>query len=218
MKKIIKLFLITILFFLSINFYVILTTKNNIITIDNISSNDYDCILILGASIRGNDPSPMLKDRLQTGITLYNNQISNKILVSGDHTKDDYDEVNVMKNYLKEHEIPSKNIFMDHAGVSTYDSIYRAKKIFKAKKIVIVTQEYHLYRALYIAKRLDVTAVGVPANKNLYVGQSKREFREILARIKDAFKCLIKPESNFLGEVFPINGNGDSTNNQEYSN
>ena len=124
----------------------------------------------------------------------------------------DYDEVNVMKKYLKENNIPSKDIFMDHAGLSSYDSIYRAKKIFKANKIIIVTQDYHLYRALYIAKQLDMEAYGVVANKREYRGQFKREIREIMARVKDFIKCIIKPESTYLGEVIPINGNGDNTN------
>lgn len=217
MKKIIKFFLFIILILLIINFYVVLSTKKKIVEIDSLPAEDYDCILILGAGIRRNSPSPMLEDRLLTGIDIYNQKISDKILVSGDHTKKDYDEVNVMKNYLKESGIPSEKIFMDHAGMSTYDSIYRAKKIFKAEKIIVVTQEYHLYRALYIANSLGVDAYGIPANKRAYAGQTKRDFREILARIKDFFKCLTKPDSTYLGEVFPINGNGDTTNDKEYS-
>lgn len=217
MKKMLKLILIIILFFILINFYVVLSTKKNIVSLDELKSKDFDCILILGAGIRNNGPSPMLEDRLLTGINLYEEGIANKILVSGDHTKDDYDEVNVMKNYLKEHGISSENIFMDHAGVSTYDSIYRAKKIFGAEKIVIVTQEYHLHRALYIAKKLEIDVYGVKADRKVYVNQFKREIREILARIKDFFKCITKSESEYLGEVFPINGNGDNTNNLNYT-
>lgn len=217
MKKLLRLILIIIVFFLLINFYVILSTKKNIVSLDELNEKDFDCILILGAGIRNNGPSPMLEDRLLTGIDLYEKNIAPKILVSGDHTKSDYDEVNVMKNYLKEHNIPSKNIFMDHAGISTYDSIYRAKKIFGAQKIVIVTQDYHLYRAIYIAKKLEIEVYGVKANRKVYVNQFKREIREILARIKDFFKCITKPESDYLGEVFPINGNGDNTNDLNYA-
>ena len=125
-----------------------------------------------------------------------------------------YDEVNVMKQYLIDKNIESKNIFMDHAGISTYDSIYRAKKIFKANKIIIITQEYHLYRALYIAKQLDIEAYGIIADKRKYHGQFKRDIREIAARIKDFIKCLNKPQSKYLGEVIPINGNGDRTNDK----
>lgn len=215
MKKLLRLIIIVILLLLIINTYIILSTKKQIINIDQIQIEDVDCILILGAGIRRNRPSPMLEDRLITGINLYNNQISNKILVSGDHTNDDYDEVNVMKNYLIENNIPTSNIFMDHLGISSYDSIYRAKKIYKANKIIIVTQEYHLYRALYIANQLDIEAYGISATKNNYHGQAKRDIREFLARIKDFFKCIFKPESTYLGEVYPINGNGDKTNNKK---
>ena len=190
--------------------YMIISTKGKIKKLDELTSSD--CILVLGAGIRRNNPSPMLEDRLKTAIELYNQGIAPKILVSGDHEHDDYDEVNVMKNYLKENGIPSEDIFMDHAGLSTYDSIYRAKKIFTANKIIIVTQKYHLYRALYISKTVNLNSSGVSANKQTYAFQLKRDIREIIARTKDFFKCLLKPEPTYLGEVIPIKGNGDKTN------
>ena len=218
MKKVILGMLSIVIFFviigIGINKYVIVSTKKQIIDKENIDYNDIDCILVLGASIKNNYPSKMLEDRLLTSIELYNNNISEKILVSGDHENDDYDEVNVMKQYLIDNDIPSKQIFMDHLGISTYDSIYRTKEIFNANKIIIVTQDYHLYRSLYIANQLDIDAIGVSANKQEYYGQRKRDIREIAARIKDFFKCIIKPQSKYLGEVFPINGNGDKTNNK----
>ena len=142
------------------------------------------------------------------------NEISNKILVSGDHIESDYDEVGVMKNYLLEHGIPSEKIFVDHAGISSYDSVYRAKEIYKANKIVIVTQKYHLYRAIYIGNHLDLEVYGIAADKNIYQSQEKRDAREFLARIKDFFKCIIKPQSTYLGEVHSIKGNGINTHNK----
>ncbi len=157
----------------------------------------------------------MLEDRLKTAIELYEAKVAPKILVSGDHENYNYDEVNVMKNYVKENGITYEDIFMDHAGLSTYDSIYRASKIFKANDIVIVTQKYHLYRSLYIASSLDINAYGVTANKREYANQSKRDIREVAARIKDFFKCIIKPDPTYLGEVIPIKGNGDRTNDSE---
>ena len=179
---------------------------------ENITDDNYDCIIVLGAGIRNNKPSPMLEDRLSTAIELYNKGVAKKILVSGDHEYSDYDEVNVMKNYLKENNIPSEDIFMDHAGLSTYDSIYRAKKIFKVSKAVVVTQRYHLYRSLYIAKNINLISNGVSATKRTYSGQTKRDIREFAARIKDFFKCISNPDSTYLGEVIPIQGNGDNTN------
>ena len=219
MKKIIKytiiLGLIILTIIVSINLYVITMTKSRITKIEEIDFNDdIDCIVILGAGVRGNNPSPMLEDRLITGIDLYKEGISNKIIVSGDHGKKYYDEVNVMKNYLQDNNIQSEDIFMDHAGFSTYDSIYRTKAIFKAQKIIIVTQEYHLYRALYIAKSLDIEAYGVVANRREYQFQIKRDIREIAARVKDFIKTIFKPKPKYLGETIPVSGNGNITNDK----
>ena len=211
MKKLFKLLMIVILLLILINLYIILVTEKKIVS-KNELNDDIDCILVLGAGIRNNRPSPMLEDRLLMAIDLYNSDVASKILVSGDHENYNYDEVNVMKDYLKQQGIPSEDIFMDHAGLSTYDSIYRASKIFKANKIVIVTQKYHLYRALYIAKRLDIKVYGISATRHQYVNQSKRDVREVIARVKDFFKCIIKPEPTYLGEVISIKGNGDITN------
>ena len=199
-----------------INFYVKSSVKSQIITekeAENLS--DVDCILILGAGVWGDKPSPMLEDRLLEGINLYNNNVSEKIIMSGDHGKEDYDEVNIMKEYAIQKGIPSENIFMDHAGFSTYESIYRAKEIFGAKKMVIVTQKYHLYRALYIANKLGVEACGVNSDPRKYVGETSREIREILARDKDFVKCIFKPKPTYLGESIPVSGNGDITNDSK---
>ena len=198
---------------LGINLFVKLSTKKQIKIIKDYSNlKDIDCIIVLGAGIWGDKPSPMLEDRLLEGINLYQNGVSDKILMSGDHGRDEYDEVNIMKNYVVERGIPSENIFMDHAGFSTYESIYRAKEIFQAKKIVIVTQKYHLYRALYIANRLGIEAYGVGSDPRQYVGATNREIREILARNKDFFKCIFKPRPTYLGDTIPVSGNGDVTN------
>lgn len=206
-------FLLIIIFLVIINCVMIQATKNNIISQEEAKElNNIDCILILGAGIRGNYPSPMLEDRLKQGLALYKDNISPKIIVSGDHINKDYDEVNVMKDYLVGHGAPSQDVFMDHAGISTYDSIYRAKYIFKVEKMVIVTQTYHLHRALYIANKLGIEAYGVSANLRDYTNQGKREVREVFARAKDFLQSIIKSESTYLGEAIPIDGNGDITN------
>lgn len=220
MKKIIKyivsLILLGILFICALSLYVKLSAKNKIVSIEELKKEEnIDCIIVLGAAVRGKTPSPMLKDRLDTGIKLYNEGISDKIIMSGDHSKEYYNEVGAMKAYGIERSIPSSNIFMDHAGLSTYDSIYRAKEIFGAKKVVIVTQEYHLYRALYIADSLGLEAYGVSSDTRKYQGQLKREIREILARDKDVVKSLIKPKSTYLGDPIPVSGDGDITNDKE---
>ena len=215
MKKMIKLIIIIVILCILIDLYMILITKKDIYIKEEIDDNNFDCILVLGAGIRNNGPSPMLEDRLLTAIELYKKGVAPKILVSGDHENYNYDEVNVMKNYLKDNGIPSSDIFMDHAGLSTYDSIYRAKKIFKASNVVIVTQKYHLYRSLYIAKSLNLKSVGVSATKKEYVNQRKRDVREVAARVKDFFKCIVRPDPTYLGEVISIKGDGDKTNDSE---
>lgn len=219
MKKIIKyvviVLIIMILIVLAINFYVKLSTKKQIIENNDYSSlDDIDCIIILGAGIWGDKPSPMLEDRLLEGISLYENNVSKKIIMSGDHGREEYDEVNIMKKFAIEKGVPSENIFMDHAGFSSYESIYRAKEIFGANKIVIVTQKYHLYRALYISNQLGIEAYGVGADPRQYVGATYRELREILARNKDFVKCIFKPEPTYLGDTIPVSGNGDITNDE----
>lgn len=204
------------LIILGINLYVKSSTKNQIIENNDYSNlKDIDCIVVLGAGIWGDKPSPMLEDRLLQAIDLYQNNVSSKIIMSGDHGKQDYDEVNTMKNFAIDKGVPSESIFMDHAGFSSYESIYRAKEIFGAKKIVIVTQKYHLYRALYIANRLGLEAYGVGADPRKYVGATYRETREILARDKDFVKCIFKPKPTYLGDTIPVSGNGDVTNDNE---
>ena len=219
MKKVTMILAIIVvilaLIILTINLYVKETTKKQIINnSDYTKLENIDCIIVLGAGIWGDKPSPMLEDRLLEGINLYNNNVSNKIIMSGDHGREEYDEVNSMKNYAIEKGVPSENIFMDHAGFSTYESIYRAKEIFKAKKVVIVTQKYHLYRALYIANQLGLEAYGVGSDPRKYVGATYRELREILARDKDFIKCIFKPEPTYLGETIPVSSNGNATNDK----
>lgn len=213
LSKIIILVIAAFLILILINSYVKSSTENLIISKDEALTVNPDCIIVLGAGVRSDgSPSPMLQDRLITGIELYEKGVSDRILMSGDHTKKGYDEVNIMKGYAIDRGIPSEHVFMDHAGISTYDSIYRAKEIFQAERIVIVTQEYHLFRALYIAEKLGVEAYGASADVRVYAGQEMRELREKAARVKDFFKAVLKPSSKIGGEAIPVSGNGDVTN------
>ena len=195
------------------NFIVVSKAKNDIISLEETEDlTDTDCAVILGAGVRDGEPTPMLKDRLLTGIELYKSGAVKKLIMSGDHGSEDYDEVNIMKSFAVDNGVPAEDIFMDHAGFSTYETVYRAKEIFEADNIIIVSQKYHLYRALYIAEKLDVKAVGVSADLRTYSGQKMRDLREILARDKDFFNCIIKPEPTYLGEKIPVSGNGNLTN------
>ena len=219
MNKIIKrimliigvLAVVGIIIVLGINLFVKNSVKDKIVDENSLDKN-YDAILVLGAGLRNGKPSPVLKDRLDMAYKLYEDGYSEKIIVSGDHGKKYYDEVNVMKNYLLDKGVDSNNIFMDHAGFSTYDSVYRAKEIFLANKIIIVTQQFHLYRSLYIAKQLKLDAVGVSATLRDYSGSVKFEIREILARDKDFVKSIFKPEPKYLGNTISVFGDGNATN------
>lgn len=196
----------------SLSVYMVKATEKNIFTADTFKNDEKaDCILILGAGVKDGRPKPMLRDRLLTGIELYKSGAAKKIIMSGDHGRADYDEVNVMRAFALEQGVSAEGIFLDHAGFSTYDSVYRAKNIFGAENIIIVSQKYHLYRALYIAKKLDVKAVGVSADLNTYGGQLKRDIREIIARDKDFFKCIVKPEAEIMGDKIPLDGDGSIT-------
>lgn len=173
---------------------------------------DVDCIMVLGCGVRGDRPSPLLADRLQRGVEVFSLGASPKILMSGDHGQENYDEVNVMKQYALDAGIAEADIFMDHAGFSTYESMYRAKEIFGVKKMIIVTQKYHLSRAVYIANQLGIEAYGVASDFQTFSGQFGRDCREVLARVKDMFTTIFQPKPTYLGEHIPISGDGTVTN------
>ena len=176
---------------------------------------EIDCILVLGCGVRDDGtPSHMLEDRLRRGVELYKAGVAPKLLMSGDHGRTDYDEVNTMKQYAIDAGVPSEDIFMDHAGFSTYESMHRAKNIFCAEKILIVTQEYHLYRAIYAARALGLEAYGVDCDYRTYSGQLYRDIREILARDKDFFTAIFHPKPTYGGETIPVFGSGDLTNDK----
>lgn len=177
---------------------------------------DVDCILVLGCKVKDSgEPSDMLHDRLTRGVELYHLGAAPKLLMSGDHGQEDYDEVTAMKLFALDSAVPSQDVFMDHAGFSTYESIYRAKEVFGVEKMIIVSQEYHLYRALYIAQELGVEAYGVSADLRNYTGQTARDIRELLARVKDIATSILQPQPTYLGETIPIQGNGDVTNDSK---
>lgn len=198
---------------LGVDAYVVLGTKNRILRTEDLENFDADCILVLGCLVKDDGtPSNMLYDRLRRSVELFEVGAAKKLLMSGDHGRVDYNEVQTMKDFAIGEGIASSDVFMDHAGFSTYESLYRAKEVFGAKKIVIVTQKYHLYRALYIADRLGLEAVGVAADYRGYTNQFFREVREILARNKDVLTTTFGTKPTYLGEKIPIDGDGDLSN------
>ncbi|MDQ7094857.1 ElyC/SanA/YdcF family protein [Desulfosporosinus sp. PR] len=176
-----------------------------------------DAILVLGAYVfPDGTTSSMLTDRLNEGYELYEQGKAPKLLVSGDHGRKDYDEVNTMKNFLMNKGVPGQDIFMDHAGFSTYESVYRARDIFEVRKVIIVTQEYHLMRAVFLARAMRLEAYGVASDQHDY-GQAMAFYkvREIAARNKDFLWAeVFKPKPTFLGDSIPVFGDGDVTDDK----
>lgn len=197
---------------IGINAYMISYVSDYILTTQELNSGEFDCVLVLGAGLWDGEPSPMLKERLDFGLQVYNTGCTDRMLMSGDHGRESYDEVNAMKDYAIESGVPANNIFMDHAGFSTYESMYRARDVFNVEKLVIVTQKYHLYRAVYDARKLGLDAYGVAAEELKY--PIYNDIREAAARVKDFFWCIAKPTPTYLGDVIPINGSGALTDDK----
>ena len=212
---------VIILFFLFIVFtHYKVSTKYTykIFTITDVLS--HDAGLVLGAQIWSNSqPSHILEDRLLVSIELYKSGKINKLILSGDHSSKYYDEVNVMREYALAHGVSDHDIFMDHAGVSTYDSLFRARDVFNLESLIIITNSFHLPRALFIANELGINAVGVASDLRKYQGENYNNFREFLANIKANFDLIFTAKPKFLGPKIDITGSGlvthDSFSNLE---
>lgn len=209
LKKYFKIFLylaiIGLAAIVSVNYYVKSSTKKNIYnSIKRFPKNDVG--IIFGAGINGDQPSKYLKDRLDAGILLWKAKRINKILLSGDNGREEYDELTVMKNYCFNHGVDTTKIFIDYAGFDTYSTMYRAKHIFKIKKATLISQEYHLNRAIYIGNKLGIKSVGYSANKGEYLGYKYVCFREYGSVFKSFFDVLRNRQPRFLGREINING------------
>lgn len=192
---------------LGISAYVVLSADARVLSPEAEGPEDLDCVLVLGCGIRPDgSPTPMLYDRITRSVALYQAGWADKLLMTGDNSRKDYNEVGTMKAVAMAQGVPEEDIVLDHAGFSTYDSLYRARDIFGAERLVIVTQEYHLSRALFLAEALDLEAWGVPANLREYPGQLGRDLREIAARNKDVLWAILQPQPKFLGEPIPLDG------------
>ncbi|URC13192.1 vancomycin high temperature exclusion protein [Flavobacterium sp. B183] len=204
-KKLIYLFIIGVIAIISINWYVKSSTRDLIHhTVNNLPKNEVG--IIFGAGINGDQPSKYLKDRLDAGILLYKTHKIDKILLSGDNGRDEYDELTVMKTYCFNHGVDTTKIFIDYAGFDTYSTMYRASHIFKIKKATLISQEYHLNRAIYIGQKLGVKSIGFSANKGEYLGYQYVTFRECGSIFKSFFDVLRNREPRFLGNEINING------------
>lgn len=220
MKKVLKnalktvsaLIAAVIVFTAVVNLFVCVKSKSRMSSVEDASKKSgYDCILVLGCGVRGNTPSPLLSDRLDAAIALYEAGVAPKLLMSGDHGEIFYNEVSVMRQYAMDRGVPSEDIFLDHAGFSTYESMYRASDVFGVKKAVVVTQKYHLYRAIYDSAAFKIETDGAIATGHIFAEQTYWNIREYAARVKDFLWCIFKPDPTYKGEKVDITGNGEVT-------
>lgn len=171
-------------------------TRDRIVTAEELLAMDsaFDCILVLGCRVYSDGRlSHMLSDRVETAVSLYKAGVCDTLVMSGDHEDDSYNEVDPMRNAAVEQGVPAEAILTDPLGLSTYDSIMRFAAEHNGARVIIVTQSYHLYRALYVAEKAGLEAYGVSADLRSYVGQFKYDVREVAARCKDVFYAEARP-------------------------
>lgn len=173
---------------------------------------DADCALVLGAGVRDDGtPSDVLRDRLDESLALYRAGRVRKILVSGDHHTADYDEPNAMRRYLEANGVPPEAIFMDHAGLDTYSSVWRAKNVFGARKVIVVTQQFHLARAVWCSRALGMEAEGAAADRHLYRGIAWLHAREVISRTKAFVDVSVRRAPRHEGAPIDLSGDGRTT-------
>jgi len=189
-KLIILTIAILVIFIFSVNLWIYLFSSNFIIK-DLKDLPKKETALVLGSSAFGD----ILKDRAETALFLYNQKKVDSILISGDHSKNDYDEVSVVEQYLREEGV--ENIITDSFGLDTFDSLYRAKNVFKKHEIIIVTQDFHLSRALFLARKLGIESYGFSSSKKEYPNSNYNQVREFFANIKAFFDILLKSKPKY---------------------
>ena len=212
-KLLLALAIAAVLFVVGVNAAIILGTRGEIVDEASAASFDADAVVVLGASVMPDGtPSDILKSRLDQGIALYFAGAAPKIIVSGDNGTESYNECWAMKRYAISRGVPSEDVFCDHAGFSTYETMYRAHHVFGAERVVIATQTYQLYRAIFDAKGVGMEAVGVSDDDRAYVSQHWYDLREIPARTKDFLQVLFSVPSTFVGDPISLDQSGDVTN------
>ncbi len=168
--------------------------------------------LIPGASVLpSKKPSNTLLGRLRAGIELYNRQIVPKLLLSGDNTRKFYDEVHTMRDYCLRHGVKGEDIFLDHAGVRTFDTMVRAKTSFNVRTAIVVSQELYLPRALFLARAHGIKAEGYAAEASSFDNTWQATGREYLARLKSLLDIYVLKPEVMQDDPTPVTGDGRST-------
>lgn len=191
-------------------------TRGNVHTVaqtaELLEGDPADAVVVLGASVRADGtPSDILADRLEVAVDLYRAGATRAIIVSGDNRSSHYNESDAMKAFCVEAGVPSEDVYVDHGGVNTYESMYRARHVFGAERIVVATQAYHLYRAMFAADCLGMQAWGVACDKGAYDNQQMYSAREVVARTKDFYAALLRLPVDTDGETVSLQDSGDLT-------
>lgn len=198
------------------NLATVATTRDQVRTVataaDELAGNPADAVVVLGASVYPDGtPSDILADRLEVAVDLYKAGAAKAIICSGDNRTSHYNESDAMKAYCVSLGVPSEDVYVDHAGNTTYESLYRARHLFGAQRIIVATQAYHLYRALFAADQLGMEAWGVATDKGAYDDQLKYSMREVAARTKDFFAALVHVPVPIEEDPILLNESGDLT-------
>lgn len=187
------------------NAYTVLSTRDDVYTVEDLAGAQADAVVVLGASVYADGtPSDILADRLEVAVDLYEAGAARAIIVSGDNRESHYNESDAMKQYCVDLGVPAEAVYVDHAGYDTYTSMYRARSAFHADNIIVVTQAYHLYRALATAQGLGMQAEGVPADKGAYDNQLQYSVREVAARTKDFVQTLFRVVPDCAAEPYTM--------------
>lgn len=217
-KLLLTTFALVTLVYVVANAIVVGSSSKNIYDISEIDELEKaQCVIVLGAKVYSEDSlCAVLQDRVDYAIRIYKTGKAEKLLFTGDHGRTEYDEVNAMMNYAVLEGVPKEDIFLDHAGFSTYESMYRAKEVFCVSNAIIVTQKFHISRAVYTAERMGIEAKGVNSDPRKYLNATYDALRESLARVKDFFIVNItKPKPTYLGDEIPITGGSRATHDKE---
>lgn len=215
-SAILRIVLAIILICLAMNGAICISSHDRVLSdVSGLDGVTNDCIVVLGCAVYSDGTlSDMLRERLDKAVELYFAGAAPKILVTGDHSGEYYNEVNPMKEYAVSKGVPAKDVYVDHYGVNTYDSIWRAANTFGLEKIVIVSQKYHLYRSVYCAEYLGMNAYGVAADTKVFPHQFNREVRELISRTKIFVNRFLKPEAKYYGDSINMDESGNNTNSK----
>ena len=196
------------------NIVTVTASRGNVHTVSQVAAEladaPADAVVVLGASVHADGtPSDILADRLEVAVDLYKAGAARAVIVSGDNRSSHYNESDAMKAFCVEAGVPSEDVYVDRGGVGTYESMYRARAVFGAERIIVATQAYHLYRAMFTADCLGMETWGVACDKGAYDNQQMYSAREVMARAKDFYAALLHLPVDTAGETVSLTDSGD---------